>query len=105
MIQNPLATQQPACAHLTVLYFTMKDEGGTVGWWACKDCQTKFVPNGVLVHQQGLNAELDRQLGSARVFLRQLIARNNDRLDPDIWDNIYRSGLLDLYRPLNMVSN
>jgi hypothetical protein len=36
---------QPACAHLRVLYTTEQIEGGlTRGWWACDLCLTKFVP-------------------------------------------------------------
>jgi hypothetical protein len=36
---------QPACAHLRVLYTTEQIEGGrTRGWWACDSCRTKFTP-------------------------------------------------------------
>jgi hypothetical protein len=36
---------QPACAHLRVLYTTEQIEGGrTRGWWACDSCRAKFTP-------------------------------------------------------------
>ncbi len=38
-------TPEACCAHLAVKYNTAKHPaGGTIGWWACKDCGQRFMP-------------------------------------------------------------
>lgn len=85
--------ENPACAHLVVLYFSMTEQGYTVRWWACQDCSTRFVPNRAV-------AILDRDLGTARSFLKQLRDRNNDGMDMDIWDRVELTGLLTVDPPI-----
>lgn len=48
MSANNTYAQTACCAHLDVRYMTRElSVGGTLGWWACADCNMRFAPLGI----------------------------------------------------------
>lgn len=62
MTPEKMTPEGPCCAHLLVRWTTEDlPNGYTRGWWECRDCHTKFVPE-VLAAYRATQEEPDREL-------------------------------------------